>query len=96
MTDWRRDQIEIARRNIANGIPDSRWCGNADCDLNGMEHGHRQTRHPNNRPAPIDLGWVTTEPVHEGPKWLNWTLLGAKLLLLCMLAAIAVAVVVKA
>lgn len=46
MTPGRQDQIEIAKRNIANGIPDSRWCGDASCDLNGMEHGHGRFRHP--------------------------------------------------
>ncbi len=75
---------------------------NLDLKIEVHVHGPRVTittdwsRQPKPAPAPIDLSWVTTEPVYEGTKWLNWTLLGAKLLLLGMLAAIAVAVVVKA
>ena len=45
--------------------------------------------------APIDLSWVTTEPVYEGPRWLHWMLLAAKFGLLLMLAAIAAAVILK-
>ncbi len=41
LSEWRVLQMAIAQRNIANGIPDSRWCGDRDCDLNGLEHGHR-------------------------------------------------------
>jgi len=67
---WRDDQIRLAIRNQANGIPDSRWCGNPDCDLNGAEHGHSVPRHPVFKPAPIDLSWVTTEPA--GPVWPVW------------------------
>lgn len=55
----------------------------------------RARRRPS-RVAPIDTSWVTTEPVYEGPKWMHVVKLIASFVLLCMFAAICVAVVVKA
>jgi hypothetical protein len=95
-TSWQGDQIAIARGNQANGIPDSRWCGDASCDLNGTEHGHGRSRHPVFKPAPVDLSWVTTEPVYGGPKWLHVVKFVAGIVAMGVLSAIAIAVLVKA
>lgn len=44
---------------------------------------------------PIDLSWVTTEPVYEGPAWMHWVKLIASIAFMGMLCAIAIAVLVK-
>lgn len=80
MYAFRRGQIEIARRNIANGIPDARWCGNWACDLNGMEHGHGRTSHPVFNGVDLS-GYVTNMQLgHDGDDKEPWcdTLAGLK------------------